>query len=78
VGVVTAVAGTVASALRFIAKAVLTGNDEPLKNSSEVRGIERLRGQITSERGLGRDIIVRFLTGVPGVNDGTVQLRPCN
>ena len=66
--------GTVASAVRFLAKGILTGNPA-LKNSSEQ---EALRGHLTGERGIGRAVIVEFLKGIPGINDGTVQQQIAN
>jgi len=72
----TALAGSVAAAIRFTAKAVLTGGgSEQLFRSSD---LAELRGNLTSDRGLGRDIIVRFLDGVPGVTDRTVQEQLAN
>jgi hypothetical protein len=72
----TALAGSVAAAIRFTAKAVLTGvGSEQLFRSSD---LPELRGNLTSDRGLGRDIIVRFLKKVPGVTDRTVQEQLAN
>jgi hypothetical protein len=44
--------GTVTSAVRYLAKAVLTGNVSTIVETSP-RGLETLRGQITSDKGLG-------------------------
>jgi hypothetical protein len=51
------------------------GGTENFFRSSD---LPELRGNLTSERGLGREIIVRFLDGVPGINDGTVQQQLAN
>jgi hypothetical protein len=47
----------------------MTGTSEEFFRGQ--RSLETVRGQITSEAGLCRDIIVSFLDGVPGINDGT-------
>lgn len=72
----TAVAGSVASAVRFLAKAVMTGTSEEFFGGS--RGLETVRGQMTTDRGIGRDVIVRLLHNVPGINDGSVQQQLAN
>jgi len=60
----------VASAIRFIAKAVMTGVSEEFFRNEDM---DKVRGNLTSDKGLGRELIVRFLAGVPGINDGTVS-----
>jgi hypothetical protein len=71
----TAQAGSVASALRFVAKMVLCGvSQEFLRNAD----IDKIRGNLTSDKGLGQTVIVQFLDGVPGINDGTVQQALAN
>jgi ParB/RepB/Spo0J family partition protein len=74
----TAVAGTVASAVRFLAKAIMVGSATSEKIFRSAKELETARGIFESERGMGRDIVVRFLDGVPGVNDGTVQQQLAN
>jgi hypothetical protein len=66
----TAVAGTVASSLRFLAKALLGRRMSQHLLRYPPKGLEILRGQIASEKGLGQYAIARFLAGVPGVDDG--------
>jgi len=73
----TALAGSVAAAIRFLAKAVLTGSRAE-KIFSPRSSFEQAADSITSDRGLGREIIVRFLDGIPGINEGTVQQQLAN
>jgi hypothetical protein len=75
----TAVAGIVAAAIRYLAKAILTGaeNVSGILETSE-RGLETIRGQLTSEKGLGQSVIVQFLDGVPGINNNTVMQALAN
>jgi hypothetical protein len=70
----TAIAGTVASALRFLAKAVLTGTSREITQ----RSLETAYGQITTEKGLGRELILNFLADVPGVNENSVTQQLAN
>ena len=62
-----------AALARMVAKAVMTGvgvSPEFLRNED----LDKVRGNLTSDRGLGQTLIVRFLDGIPGINDGVVQL----
>jgi ParB/Sulfiredoxin domain len=71
----TAQAGSVASAIRFIAKAVMGGvSQEFLRNED----VPKIRGNLTSDKGLGQSIIVKFLERVPNINDSTVQQALAN
>src|SRR5215471_10635939 len=67
----TAMAGSIASAIRYIAKVLLSGNLSGFPERSK-RSTEVARGQIATERGLGEPIITEFLDGVPGINKNTV------
>ena len=73
----TAVAGTVASAIRFLLKGAFTGNLGGFPPRSK-RSLEVVNGQIGTERGLGWDIILEFLGDVPGVNQNTVKQQLAN
>lgn len=68
----TAQCGSVASAVKFLARAVLTGDVSALANSPE-QTLEALRGHLTGERGIGRDVVVAFLKGVPGIEQAAKQ-----
>lgn len=69
----TAQAGSVASAIRFIAKAAMGGCQEFLISS-----LNEVRGNLASDRGIGQKVIVEFLSGVPGITNATVQQALAN
>jgi hypothetical protein len=71
----TAQAGSVASAIRFIAKAVMSGCAQEFLRSSDV---DKIRGNLTGNQGIGHSVIVRFLDGVPGICESTVQQALAN
>lgn len=73
----TAQAGSVASAVRFIAKGLLTGNVVGIPTTSE-KAIEILTGQIASDKGIGWSIVVSFLDGIPGINKSTADQALAN
>src|SRR5262245_22750827 len=68
--ILAATAGTVAAAMRFLAKAILTGDQVTQNFLSQDEGLEKARVHLTSDRGIGQTIIARFLEDVPGINDG--------
>jgi hypothetical protein len=67
----TAAGRHVASALRYLAKQVMTGNVSGIHDTS-ARAAEVLQGQIAT-KGIGEPIISKFLAEVPGVNENTVR-----
>src|SRR5262245_34041133 len=89
----TALAGSVAAAVRFLAKVDLTAETSP---ESNIRALERLladirSGEITrtesletvlgnliSDKGVGRPLILRLLEDTPGINDNTVKQQLAN
>lgn len=71
----TAVAGTVASAIRFLAKAVLTGTFA--WNHAKV-DVVSVRGNLTSGRSLGEGVIIDFLPRIPGVTLNSVKQQLAN
>ena len=73
----TAVTGSVASALRYLVKAILK-NDEGIWQICQKGDLEKIRGNLTSEKGIGRDIIERFLVGVPGINESVIKDQLAN
>jgi hypothetical protein len=73
----TAIAGTVASALRFLAKGLMTGNI-PENSGMSQRAIETAQGNLTSNKGLGAELVVEFLSDVPGCNLGSTQQQMAN
>jgi ParB-like chromosome segregation protein Spo0J len=66
----TAQVGTVASALRYLAKSLLVGATREIPSSTDV-GVARQR--LTDSRGLGEPIITGFLANIPGVNENSVR-----
>jgi ParB-like nuclease domain len=71
----TALAGTVASAVRFLAKAILTGVTEKFFSDFD---LQTLRSHLLGERGLGREVLLAFLPDIPGINAGSVQHQLAN
>lgn len=73
----TAVAGTVASAFRYIIKGLLTGRGcgEIFTTSHERATAE---GNLREGRGIGRHSILRLLDKVPTINDYVVQAQLSN
>lgn len=82
----TAIAGSVASAIKFLLKALFTGNVGGFQFTGNVggfhprstRSLEVLQGQVVTERGLGWDIILEFLADIPGVNQNSVKQQLAN
>lgn len=72
-----ALAGSVASAIRFLAKTILVGGPA-LKNFSGQTSLESLQGHLTGEKGMGREVITDFLKGTAGINEGSVQQQLAN
>jgi hypothetical protein len=68
----TAQIGTVASAVRLLAKEIITGHVPSIDGTSP-KSLETLRGQIKSSKGLGVDVIMRLLKGIPEINEPIVQ-----
>lgn len=70
----TAMAGTVLSAVRYLAKGVLTGV------SPEIRGhsLAIARGQIATARGIGEDLVLTFLSSIPGITKNVVIQQLAN
>jgi ParB-like chromosome segregation protein Spo0J len=71
----TAVAGSVASALRFVAKAILTDNPAAIAITRE-QELEALKGHLCGSRGIGEPVLTKFLNGI--VNQHTVREQLAN
>src|SRR5262245_59472316 len=67
----TAIAGTVAAAIRFLSKAIMTGSSLA-GNPESAHAREKMREALASERGIGEPPITEFLRDIPGVNKNTV------
>jgi ParB-like chromosome segregation protein Spo0J len=64
--------GAVAGALRYIIEGVLKNDQTIGKYFPKVNGIESVRGAITSEKGLGWEVILRFFKDTP-INSSIVK-----
>jgi hypothetical protein len=74
---VTALAGCVASSVRFLAKAIMSNEIGPIGPIS-ARSLELARGNIVSEKGLGHDLVLQFLLNIPGLNEHVVKDQLAN
>lgn len=68
----------VAAAVRYIVKTVLGGGRILGIPRIPQGNIEILRGNIASEKGIGQDIITRFLKDVPRINRNSVDQALAN
>ncbi len=73
----TSLAGSIASAVRFLAKGLLTGNLSGFPDTS-TKARETLMEQLGTERGIGEPIITAFLDHIRGVNENTVKQQLAN
>jgi hypothetical protein len=71
----TAIAGSVASAVHFIAKALLTGLTPDFRSDLD---LEKARRHLTGEAGLGEPLVTEFLADIPGINKNTVMQQLSN
>jgi flagellar biosynthesis GTPase FlhF len=71
----TAQAGSVAAAVRVLAKMILGGRLSPQLGR---KSLEHLRGNIASDRGIGQDVVEEFLDGIPGVTSKVVEHQLAN
>lgn len=71
----TAIVGTVAGAIRIIARGLLSGDSQFCE--SEV-GAEKARNHLTSAKGLGEPIVTKFLSSVPGMGEAIVKQQIAN
>jgi hypothetical protein len=78
----TAMAGSVAAALRLLVKAALTGNLCRILQRLSERAAQTIAGQLTAEKsdGLGRDLIIDYFheQHIQGMGDYTVQQQLAN
>jgi ParB-like chromosome segregation protein Spo0J len=70
----TAVMGTIAAAIIQIAKSLIW-NEEHLRTNflTSAKTIETARGNLMNGRGVGYELIERFLEDVPGINEGVIK-----
>lgn len=67
----TCQAGAVASAVKWVAKSVLKGDQ---RKSSD----HAVLGNLTSDKGIGYELILRFLDGVPGITVNAIKQQLAN
>ena len=67
----TAQAGSVAAAIRFVAKELMTGGSGKLDITC--LDFDAAQGNMTSDKGIGRSILLSILEGIPGINDASVR-----
>jgi hypothetical protein len=68
--------GTVAAALRYLAKSILTGKvgDEIITKFD----LPTLRRRLLGEDGMGRRVLASFLQGIPGISAQVLQHQLAN
>jgi hypothetical protein len=76
----TALTGTVAAAMKYVAKAILTGTAGSDKFITTLKAFDlpTLRGHLLTDDGIGRKILVAFLGEIPGINEPSVQHQLAN
>jgi hypothetical protein len=71
----TATAGMIASAVRYLAKAILTNTlDRVFQNSGKLHP-ELIRGHLLGKHGIGYSAVEMFLEKVPGVNQYLIETQ---
>jgi hypothetical protein len=68
-------AGSVAGAIRWLTKAIITGGCNEFVTSSN---LPELRGNLTSQRGLGRRVVTDLLALVPGIDRNMITQHLAN
>jgi hypothetical protein len=69
----TAGIGTIAAATWLLAKALMKGDVRELSQTCTLKAAETLRGQIASDKGLGRNVVFEFLKDTPGIREQSVR-----
>lgn len=78
-----ALAGAIASAARYLIKAILKGDKNSISQICDIENqgkwdIEHLKGNITSEKGLGVPLILKFYKGIDGIKESVVTNHLAN
>jgi hypothetical protein len=63
----TALTGTVASAVKYLAKIILTGTGDKFITTLKSFDLSILRERLLQEEGIGRDVLLGFLHDIPGI-----------
>lgn len=73
----TAVAGTVASAIKFLAYQIMTDAEVSTFFDTQ-QELAQARVAMSSEKGMGERVVTNFLKDIPGVNAGSVRQQLAN
>jgi hypothetical protein len=71
----TAMTGTVAAAMRYVAKVILLGRADKFVSSFH---LPTLRERLLSDDGIGRDVLLAFLVDIPGINVASLRQQLAN
>jgi ParB-like chromosome segregation protein Spo0J len=74
---VTALAGSVATAITLLARATLRDDLSTIIDTSK-KALDVARGNLINGRGIGENLILEFLTGVPNINAGVIREQLAN
>lgn len=74
----TAITGTVASAAKYKLKEIFLGDHVRGNPQTSKKALETIQGQVATQKGIGRDIIVEFLHNIPGINENVVKQQLIN
>jgi hypothetical protein len=71
-------AGVIASAVRFVAKAVMTGGQVGGFPPTSAKSLDSVRGKIATSEGIGWSIVLEFLKGISGITKNVVEQQLAN
>jgi hypothetical protein len=74
----TALTGSVAAAMKYVAKAILTGGAGEFSSTSQDFHLPTLRDRLLSDEGMGREVLVAFLHDIPGINEWSIRQQLAN
>jgi hypothetical protein len=70
----TAIAGSIAGAIKLLVRAILVGNEHIARILAiSNKALECARGNLVSGKGLGHEMIEKFLQGVPRITSYVVE-----
>jgi ParB-like chromosome segregation protein Spo0J len=73
----TALAGTVAAAMKYVAKGILTGTGFAEKFFCKF-DMRYVRSRLLGEDGMGAEVLLAFLDDIPGINVGSIKHQLAN
>lgn len=74
----TALAGTIASAWRLLTKVALTDANAGEFSSIRRNTKEKVKTNIMEGEGIGREVLLGFLAGIPGINEYSIKQQLAN